>query len=295
MNQAKLGLFILESTKHTYKLKNKNKRKVILKKILTSILCSTLLFAGHANAAPSDSEYKNALTMANLSARVYDNLWDKALDVIAPKVIPIIDFRGNTKDFTVEQAYTKDWGGFDAKLYYNSNDDSYVLAFRGTELFSISDWIVNASQLLNKWIKLDDAQYEKAAVLARNLKEDYGDKLQFTGHSLGGGLAQVAGLATGLKTTCFDAAGLTTTTIEKLDLDLNNSHLITHFNVQYDPLSDFDAKRNNKSPFSNTLQYGDTTYWLDNIFGTGGKANPLRIGNHFYHTFVYQLSRKDYY
>jgi hypothetical protein len=266
-----------------------------LKKIIASIVFSTLLLSGNSHAGgPSGSEYDNALDMANLSSRVYDNLWDKALDAVAV-IVPTINFRGNTSDYSVERSYTKDWGGFDAKLYYNSNEDSYVLAFRGTEFFSVRDWFVNASQLLNKWIKLDDAQYSKAKSLALELQSQYGNKLQITGHSLGGGLAQVAGLATGLKTTCFDAAGLTTTTIDKLGLNRNNSQHITHFNVQYDPLSDFDARRNNKSPFSNTRQYGGKTYWLDNFFGTGGKYNPLRIVNHFYHTFVYQLTKKDYY
>ncbi len=270
-----------------------------MKKILTSLLCSTLLFTGVANAGLSNSEYEDALDMANLSARVYDDLWDSALDAIAPTLFPDIDFEGNTEEFVVVQSYTESWDGFDAKLYYNTNEDNYTLAFRGTQVFSVGDWLVDLTQVLNDYVKADIGQYEKAVALAAELATQYGDKLQFTGHSLGGGLAQAAGLSTGLKTTCFEAAGLTSGTLNDLGISSSdiaqNKSLITHFNVQYDPLSDFDGHMNNEAPFSNTIQYGDTTYWLDNMFGTGGTWNPMRVVNHFYHTFVYKLTNKDFY
>jgi len=270
-----------------------------MKKIITSLLCSTLLFSEVATANLSDAEYDNALDMANLSARVYDDLWDAALDSIAPTLFPDLDFEGNTEEFVVVRSYTESWDGFDAKLYYNTEEDTYTLAYRGTQVFSVSDWLVDLTQVLNDYVEADITQYEKAVELAQELATQYGDKLQFTGHSLGGGLAQVAGLSTGLQTTCFEAAGLTADTLEDLGIsnsDISaNTDVITHFNVQYDPLSDFDGWMNNEAPFSNTLQYGDTTYWLDNMWGTGGTWNPMRVINHFYHTFVYKLTYKDFY
>jgi hypothetical protein len=279
-----------------------------MNKILMGLLCSTLLFSQASNAwwfSPSisnaipNSEYDNALDMANLSARVYDDLWDAALDAIAPALIPDLDFEGNTSEFVVVQNYTESWDGFDAKLYYNTDEDSYTLAFRGTQVFEAADWIIDVTQVLNDYVEVNISQYEKAVDLAVELEAQYGDKLQFTGHSLGGGLAQAAGLKTGLQTTCFEAAGLTTGTIEDLGITAsnisNNTSVITHINVRSDPLSDFDGHRNNEAPFYNTLQYGDNTYWLDNIWGTGGIWNPMRVVNHFYHSFVYKLTNKDYY
>ncbi len=270
-----------------------------MKKIFLSLLCSTFLWAGSSHASLSQSEYGNALDMANLSARVYDDLWDAALDVIAPALFPDLDFEGNTEEFVVVQSYTESGDGFDAKVYYNTDNGQYVLVFRGTQVFSASDWMVDLAQVLNDYIETDIGQYKKALNLAIDLHHQYGDNLQITGHSLGGGLAQVAGLATGLQTTCFEAAGITNTTFDALGISdsqiAQNSANITHFNVQYDPLSDFDGNMNNEAPFSNTLQYGNTTYWLDNMLGTGGTWNPMRVINHFYHTFVYKLTYKDFY
>lgn len=269
-----------------------------MKKTLLAALVSSALFSYQSQAQLAGSEYDNAVDMANLSGRVYDDPWDTAVDFLAPYLFTDIDFEGNTEEYVVVRSYTETWDGFDAKLYYNTDADSYVMAFRGTQAFSAADWIADLAQVLNDYIKVDISQYVQAVSIARELNLQYGDKLQFTGHSLGGGLAQVAGLATGLKTTCFEAAGITTDTFEDLGISqkmiAENSQFITHINVQYDPLSDFDGHMNREAPFYNTLQYGSKTIWLDNMLGTGGKANPFRIVNHFYHTFVYKLTNKDF-
>ncbi|MCP4106895.1 MAG: DUF2974 domain-containing protein [Desulfobacteraceae bacterium] len=268
-----------------------------MKKIIMSLVCVMLLAAGSASANLTTEEYENALDMANLSARVYDALWDSALDTIAPYLFPTIDFEGNTANYLVVQEFTDGWDGFDAKLYINTDNNKYVLVFRGTQPLSPIDWMHDLAQVLNDYIDMDISQYEKAVDLAVALQSQLGDNLQITGHSLGGGLAQVAGLYTGLKTTCFEAAGTTSGTLYDLGItyDMIDSANITHFNVQYDPLSDYDGDMNNEAPFYNTLQYGATTYWLDNITGTGGTWNSMRVINHFYHAFVYQLTYYNFY
>lgn len=269
-----------------------------MKKTLLAALVSGALLSQTSHAQLAGAEYDNALDMANLSSRVYDDLWDKAIDVIAPYLFTDIDFEGNTEEYVVVRSYTETWDGFDAKLYYNTDTGDYVMAFRGTQVFSVADWMTDIAQILNDYIRVDISQYEQAVAIAHELKAQYGDKLQFTGHSLGGGLAQVAGLATATPTVCFEAAGITPDTYEDLGISqqmiTDNSQYITHVNVQFDPLSDFDGKMNNEAPFYNTLQHGGKTVWLDNMIGTGGKANPLRVVNHFYHTFVYKLTNKDF-
>lgn len=242
----------------------------------------------------TDEELDNAIDMANLSARVYDDLWDDALDSIASVLIPTLDFEGNTSDYTLIETYYDNWDGFDAKLFYHETSDSYVLTFRGTELFSVNDWVTDLNQALNDYIDLDISQYEQAVAIALELQAIYGDSLQFTGQSLGGGLAMVAGLATGLQSTCFVAAGVTESTLEQLGIDdetlAANQDQVTHVNVRYGPLADFDGEMNNEAPFYNTLQYGGQTIWLQSIFGIGGLLNPLRVVNHFYQSVVYQIT-----
>lgn len=265
--------------------------------MMAAVVCLMLLISGSAHAGLTYSEYSNACDMANLSARVYDNLWDSAWDAVAPLFFPNLDFTANTSQYTVVQEYIDNWG-FDAKLYRNTYTGGYVLVFRGTEALSPLDWIQDITQILNDYIDVDITQYIAAVNLAKSLKSQYGNNLQITGHSLGGGLSQACGLATGLKTTCFEAAGVTRGTLRDLGITdsmiANNKSQITHFNVQYDPLSDFDGQMNNEAPFYNTLQYGGATYWLDNMFGTGGTWNPMRVVNHFYHTFVYKLQYGDF-
>ncbi len=262
------------------------------------LICSAILWSSVSQADLSTSEYDNAWDMANLSARVYDSLWDVSWDALAPAFFPNMNFEGNTENYVVVQTYTETLDGFDAKLYFNTQNEGYVLAFRGTQIFSPSDWIADIAQALNDYVQVNITQYHKAVELAQELKVQYGSNVQITGHSLGGGLAQVAGMATGLTTTCFEAAGISTATFDDLGITSKtirkNSNVITHFNVKNDPLSDNDGRMNTKAPYSNTLQYGGETYWLDNVFGTGGRWNPTRVINHFYHTVVYKLSQKDF-
>jgi len=84
------------------------------------------------------------------------------------------------------------------------NGPKYVVAFRGTQ--SLNDWNNNLQQGLG----YQSAEYEDAAKLAEKLKGANVD-LSFTGHSLGGGLASAAAVATGYSATTFNAAGLDAT------------------------------------------------------------------------------------
>ncbi len=108
--------------------------------------------------------------------------------------------------------FMQDYSGFAAALYHRSSDNTYVLAFRGTE--DMVDWIANVSQGFG----LEDAQYDQAVALALRVHSRVkaaGGRLRITGHSLGGGLATIASLATSAKCVVFNPAGVHTNTMSR--------------------------------------------------------------------------------
>lgn len=92
-------------------------------------------------------------------------------------------------------------------VMYQTPDDwpggkQTVLAFRGTA--DLEDGIVDHDQAM----ALETKQYQAAVLLGNDVSERMGEGVLVTGHSLGGGKAQAAGAAGGLKGTMFNAAGL---------------------------------------------------------------------------------------
>ncbi|MBT9431916.1 DUF2974 domain-containing protein [Candidatus Sodalis endolongispinus] len=90
--------------------------------------------------------------------------------------------------------------GFQANFY--SNGKQVALAFAGTNDFN--DWLTNIRASLG----FRDAQYRESVALARQAKRRFGDKMLFTGHSLGGSLAATAAVATGSMAVTFNPAGV---------------------------------------------------------------------------------------
>ena len=116
--------------------------------------------------------------------------------------------------------------GFYAQLYHNELTGEYTVSFRGSD--EVGDWTgTNAKQPFS----LPD-QYKYAQEIAILIK-DSGiplDKVTFTGHSLGGGLASVASLTTGYKAYIYNPADLSSNTIKELGLATNNhQELITAY------------------------------------------------------------------
>ena len=131
--------------------------------------------------------------------------------------------------------------GFNSALYKVDNGNGkieYVYATQGTDPFSISDWLNNGQQTLG----YISEQYRQSVENARILQKWAADNnytLSFTGHSLGGGMANANALATGLKATIYNPAGLSDGTINdpKLNLNLSNSSNVTAFVVLGEPVS----------------------------------------------------------
>lgn len=107
--------------------------------------------------------------------------------------------------------------GFDAAIYQNA-EGQYVVAFRGTDSWRLGpggDAATNGGQAIG----LATDQYAQAVKLARRAKDVFGEgNVVITGHSLGGGLASAAMLATGVPGVTFNAAGLSDNTLRSLDL-----------------------------------------------------------------------------
>ena len=108
--------------------------------------------------------------------------------------------------------------GFKADIYKDDKWD-YVLAYRGTysdpdnpENDLVHDWSKEwTDDNLRQGIGMGSKQYEKSIDLAKKAKKgaaQKGKQLTITGHSLGGGLATVAGAATSSKTYAFCPAGV---------------------------------------------------------------------------------------
>lgn len=101
--------------------------------------------------------------------------------------------------------------GFRAAIYQDAKGDR-VLAFAGTDPTSGKDILADGLQAAG----LPTRQYEQAVALATQAKAAFGDSLVLTGHSLGGGLASVASVATDSAAVTFNAAGVNDSTLRRL-------------------------------------------------------------------------------
>ncbi len=102
--------------------------------------------------------------------------------------------------------YSNEATGFKSALYERTVDGKteYTYATAGTEGLDGKDWKANATQLVGA-----SEQYSQSKANAVELKNELkGAELTFTGHSLGGGLAEGNSIATGNKEITFNAAGV---------------------------------------------------------------------------------------
>jgi hypothetical protein len=109
------------------------------------------------------------------------------------------------------QDMTSTQSAFRARLYVKSagGESSYVVAFRGST--DGSDWKANFQQ----GVGLPSDHYARALTIGKALNRHPEANVTITGHSLGGGLASAAAVATGRDATTFNAAGLSDTTIKQ--------------------------------------------------------------------------------
>lgn len=141
-----------------------------------------------------------------------------------------------------------DRSGFAARILMNEKAGEYVLAFRGTQATSGADWFSNIVQGAG----MTPAQYQVAVNLAKEVSFVVNDRrpggfpsgggsLRIVGHSLGGGLASAAALATNSKATTFNAAGVHPLVISEMTLNRGDRSAINAIYVRGDPLTLFNA------------------------------------------------------
>ena len=96
--------------------------------------------------------------------------------------------------------------GLKTLIFRDYVSGKYVLALAGTDFTSAIDWVNNIAQGIGR----NSSQYSDAMDLAKAMaeSEDMGESMVITGHSLGGGLASLASLVTGVHADTFNAAGL---------------------------------------------------------------------------------------
>ncbi len=89
------------------------------------------------------------------------------------------------------------------RLYLDHVSLNYILSFKGTDMFEIDDWLDN----IQNNITGTSEKYIQAMHVARVLW-NAGIPFHNAGHSLGGGLATAASMATATEADTFNAAGL---------------------------------------------------------------------------------------
>ena len=116
----------------------------------------------------------------------------------------------NLKDVTDQFPnvnFRNDETGFNARLYL-AEDGTYVLSFKGINLFSDEDWNAATEQAISG---STEGQFDDVLELVDDLMNKGGldlSDLMLTGSSLGGALAAYAGSKKDIYAVTFNAAGL---------------------------------------------------------------------------------------
>ncbi|WP_019368924.1 MULTISPECIES: lipase family protein [unclassified Sphingomonas] len=147
----------------------------------------------------------STIDVAAMAADVYNDLPAPPADYRVASSDDLARLGLRAEDLTSPQS------SFRARVYVAEGDGgpNYVVSFRGTT--DGSDWKANAQQ----GVGLPSDQYTRALLIAKALGRHPDVQVTITGHSLGGGLASAAALASGRDAQTFNAAGLSGATIRQ--------------------------------------------------------------------------------
>lgn len=174
----------------------------------------TANWRGAASPAPSFSA--SAASAPTVSAATVDRrtLGLLASDVYNAQAVPPPGYRvASATDLRAIGLSASDLSSpnstFAARVYVNGTgaNAQYVVSFRGTQ--SGSDWLTNAQQALGA----SSDHYTRALAIGEKIALSGNENVSLTGHSLGGGLASAAAIASGRNAVTFNAAGLSDSTI----------------------------------------------------------------------------------
>jgi hypothetical protein len=169
--------------------------------------------AGWWTAAPAGSDVRIAANDTDLTGRAQTNAL-LADDVYRAEPSPPAGYRVASADDLDQLGITPEMleqpgSSFRARVYATGAGETteYVVAFRGSS--TGEDWRNNVQQALG----LNSESYAKALEIGRQVARS-DENVTFTGHSLGGGLASAAAVASGREADTFNAAGLSDDTID---------------------------------------------------------------------------------
>ncbi|MDR3339012.1 MAG: hypothetical protein LBT25_02755 [Candidatus Symbiothrix sp.] len=175
-------------------------------------------------------EMKNlrmARDMSMLCAHIYGN-GANLPDGYIP--CPPDELPDNMKDMTKNPWVSQ--SGFKARLY-KSPTGGNILIFEGTDFTSGKDWANN----LKQGVGLESEQYQEAVKLVTDLKRNGVELEAVGGHSLGGGLAALAGPKAGAPTYTYNAAGVHPNTYTNNGVNPDNAKNIQAYSGDHDILT----------------------------------------------------------
>lgn len=150
-----------------------------------------------------------------------------------------------------------------------------VVAFAGTDPLSLGDINNNVRQGLG----LASTQYQSAIRIAMQLSSMVGSgNLEFTGHSLGGGLAAIASATTGRYARTFNAAPISNGTLAANGITRDSLANIDGYFVRGDPVTGL-----GRFPFTTNA---GRQIPLGSVFRYGIEATPLSTFNHLSSTVI---------
>lgn len=181
-------------------------------------------FAKKEKAAIDNDERKKQIDMAILAKDCYLDDDHQYLGMTDYKLLNDKDISKDDPIYDVYKLISKYYndGGFQPVLYQNGVTGEYAIAFRGSEGLSaglkefVNDWVFTDG---GNYFGISTKQYDHAIEIGIALSKLPPEcKVSLTGHSLGGGLASVAGLISGLPTTTINAAGISDEMLKRNNL-----------------------------------------------------------------------------
>lgn len=132
--------------------------------------------------------------------------------------------------------------GFHAELYYNAVTGEYTVAFEGSNTHYIKNWADFKADWFDCNFKQElggvPEQYILAKIIADHVPD--GVSMNFTGHSLGGGLASVAGAISGAPTYTYNPESVNNNIVDAFGIRENvdvGNYNITAYQADDDPLT----------------------------------------------------------
>ena len=152
------------------------------------------------------NEVKNSAFLASESYKhAVDKIENSKTEILKNGIItnPATNSSFEVIDQIVESA-----NGFSATVFRNINTNEYTMAYRGTELTDPNDFRTNARMVVSsKNNQFEEAKRFTDEQIKAILASDPNAKIIFTGHSLGGSLAQYIAYETGHKAVTFNSFG----------------------------------------------------------------------------------------